>query len=94
MLRDVEGRITNYVAVFSDITASKREADRLHHQVNHDSLTRLPNRVLLQDRIEQALAHASRIGGDEFVILLPEVKSPGGAGCRLKASQDVADLLQ
>jgi len=68
VLRDEKGQVVNYVAVFSDITNSKREADRIRHLANHDSLTRLPNRVLLQDRIEQALAQAAR--GDERTALL------------------------
>lgn len=70
VLRDEDRRITNYVAVFNDITTSKREADRIRHLANHDSLTRLPNRVLLQDRTEQALAQAARGGGQTALLFL------------------------
>jgi len=70
VLRGEEGQVVNYVAVFSDITNSKREVDRIRHLANHDSLTRLPNRVLLQDRIEQALAQASRGDGRAALLFL------------------------
>ena len=70
VLRDGDGRATNYVAIFSDITSSKREADRLRHLVHHDSLTRLPNRVLLLDRTEQALAQAARNGSQAALLFL------------------------
>lgn len=70
VLRDADGHTTNYVAVFSDITSSKREADRLRHLVHHDSLTRLPNRVLLLDRTEQALSQAVRNGNRAALLFL------------------------
>jgi diguanylate cyclase (GGDEF)-like protein/PAS domain S-box-containing protein len=70
VLRDEQGRVVNYVAVFNDITSSKREADRFRHLANHDSLTRLPNRILLQDRTEQALAQAARGGGQAALLFL------------------------
>lgn len=70
VLHDDDGTIVNYVAVFSDITVSKREVDRLHDLANHDSLTHLPNRVLLRDRIDQALAHASRNGSRAALLFL------------------------
>jgi diguanylate cyclase (GGDEF)-like protein/PAS domain S-box-containing protein len=43
-----------------DITVMKEAHDRLSHAALHDALTQLPNRVLLYDRIEQALAVAVR----------------------------------
>lgn len=70
ILRDPEGRVINYVAVFNDITDSKREADRMRRLANHDSLTRLPNRVLLHDRLDQALSQAARDGASLAVLFL------------------------
>lgn len=45
-----------------------RLTDRLIHQAHHDPLTNLPNRILYEDRLQQALAHAEREG--RFVALL------------------------
>jgi len=70
VLHDEGGRVINYVAVFNDITSSKREEDRLRHLINYDSLTRLPNRILLQDRTEQALAQAARSGSQAALLFL------------------------
>ncbi|MDJ0836003.1 MAG: EAL domain-containing protein [Acidobacteriota bacterium] len=60
LLRDTKGMITNYVAVFSDITERKRAEEELRHLANYDVLTGLPNRTLFQDRLNQALRHAQR----------------------------------
>ncbi|MEO5336416.1 MAG: EAL domain-containing protein [Magnetospirillum sp. WYHS-4] len=55
-----DGQIQHHVAMFSDITKRKQDAERLIYQANYDGLTGLPNRRLLQDRVHQALADASR----------------------------------
>ncbi|MFA5825607.1 MAG: diguanylate cyclase [Gallionellaceae bacterium] len=124
-VRDTHGKLTHYVAAFSDITARKAAEENIRHQAQYDALTDLPNRVLLFDRLRQALAQAkrdktrlalmyidldkfkpindnlghaigdqilqqtakrmqgcvremdtvARIGGDEFVVLLPVIES-------------------
>ena len=43
--------------------ALQDSADRNQYQATHDALTGLPNRALLRDRIDQALAAASRTSG-------------------------------
>lgn len=113
------------VIVFHDITARKMEEKRVRHMAHHDALTNLPNRILFDDRLTQALSMAkrdrlpvalmfvdldkfkpindtfghqtgdlllmavarrllgclrdsdtaARIGGDEFVVLLPTVQT-------------------
>lgn len=63
LLKDESGMPMNYVGVFSDITDEKMEEDRLRHRASHDPLTGLPNRMLLQDRLEQNLAVARRQQG-------------------------------
>lgn len=129
-VRNSYGQITNYVSIFHDITELKRQQEALEHQAQHDALTGLPNRVLLNDRLQMALAgmkrketklalmfldldhfknindgfgHTAgdnllvelsrrlqeqlragdtlaRQGGDEFLILLPEIESVEDAG--------------
>jgi diguanylate cyclase (GGDEF)-like protein len=59
-VRDERGRVTNYSAIFYDITERKALEDELDHLAHYDALTGLPNRMLLQDRLEQAIAAAER----------------------------------
>jgi diguanylate cyclase (GGDEF)-like protein/PAS domain S-box-containing protein len=122
-IRDGGGTISGAVMVFRDVTVARAREKEMEHTAQHDSLTTLANRVLMKDRLAQAVAlarrehrllavlfldidhfksfndtlgHAvgdqllksvaqrlvdcvrasdtvSRIGGDEFVILLPEI---------------------
>lgn len=60
LVRDEAGHITNHIAIYSDITERKHEEERFQFLANHDVLTGLPNRTLLTDRLEQALAFAER----------------------------------
>jgi diguanylate cyclase (GGDEF)-like protein/PAS domain S-box-containing protein len=59
-VRDRERRITNYIAMFADISARKASEEHTRHLAEHDFLTDLPNRVLLLDRMGQALGAARR----------------------------------
>jgi diguanylate cyclase (GGDEF)-like protein/PAS domain S-box-containing protein len=128
-IRDHEGRVVGAVLVFRDVGRAQALMHKMFHLALHDSLTELPNRVLLNDRLKQAvrmderhhkklavlfvdldhfksindsLGHAtgdallksvanrmretlremdtvSRHGGDEFVILLPEIEEASDA---------------
>ncbi len=125
-IRDAQGQVTHYVAVFHDITEIKASQEQIKYQAFHDALTGLPNRVLFNDRLRMALARAkrdqknlavvfldldhfksindslghavgdvllqevalrlksnlrqedtvSRLGGDEFIMILPDVEGP------------------
>lgn len=57
---DNDGKVIRYVAVFSDISSIKAHEAELSHAANYDALTGIPNRVLLADRLKQAIAKASR----------------------------------
>ena len=53
-------QVTNYVGVMADITAAKLHLQELERTADHDALTGLPNRSLLTDRLQQAMAHSVR----------------------------------
>jgi diguanylate cyclase (GGDEF)-like protein/PAS domain S-box-containing protein len=61
-VRDDAGRTINYVALFTDITPIKAHQQQLEHIAHYDALTSLPNRVLLADRLQQAMARTQRHG--------------------------------
>jgi diguanylate cyclase (GGDEF)-like protein/PAS domain S-box-containing protein len=60
VVRDPAGRPVNYIEIFSDISERKEREERVRHLAHHDFLTDLPNRVLLNDRITQAISLAER----------------------------------
>lgn len=55
-----DGKIIGGIAVVIDRTRQRRAEEQMQHLLLHDSLTGLPNRDLLLDRIKQAVAHARR----------------------------------
>ncbi len=59
-IHDRAGRTTGAVIVFHDVSAARQMAIQLSHQAQHDFLTDLPNRMLLNDRLQQAILLASR----------------------------------
>ncbi len=61
-VRDAQGNIRHYVALFSDITAIKEHELALDHDAHYDALTDLPNRLLLNDRLKQGMVQSRRRG--------------------------------
>jgi diguanylate cyclase (GGDEF)-like protein/PAS domain S-box-containing protein len=59
-VRDTQGRLTHYVAMFFDITTIKEHQAQLERIAHFDALTNLPNRVLLADRLQQAMVQSQR----------------------------------
>jgi diguanylate cyclase (GGDEF)-like protein/PAS domain S-box-containing protein len=59
-IRDDKGDITHFAAIFSDMTQRSAVEEKMRHLANHDALTDLPNRVLLGDRLKQAILQAQR----------------------------------
>ncbi len=61
-IRDDNGDVAHYAALFSDISEIKETEERIRHLAYFDPLTSLPNRRLFQDRLSVAVAHAHRLG--------------------------------
>ncbi|MFC5300733.1 EAL and GGDEF domain-containing protein [Azospira restricta] len=60
--RDSEGKVINYIGISSDISERHAAEARIRQLAYYDPLTRLPNRTLLQDRVDQVLAQTRREG--------------------------------
>jgi diguanylate cyclase (GGDEF)-like protein/PAS domain S-box-containing protein len=59
-IHDRRGRVTGAVMVFHDVSTTRALSLRMAYLAQHDSLTGLPNRILLNDRLTQAIALAHR----------------------------------
>lgn len=59
-IREESGELSHFISVFSDITSLKQSQEKLDYLAYHDPLTQLPNRLLFEDRLGQALRHARR----------------------------------
>jgi diguanylate cyclase (GGDEF)-like protein/PAS domain S-box-containing protein len=69
-IRDKSERIANYVAIFSDISDRKSAEERITFLAYHDTLTGLPNRALMRDRLSQAMHNAQRHGTRTAVMMV------------------------
>ena len=69
-VHDSEGKLTNYVGIFSDITVVKESQRRVEFLATHDELTGLPNRALFIDRMRQAIARSGRNNGIFAVLFV------------------------
>jgi diguanylate cyclase (GGDEF)-like protein len=65
-----DGVASGWVIVFRDVSAALAMAEQMTHSFEHDSLTGLPNRLLLKDRIDQAIATAPRHERQVAVLFL------------------------
>jgi diguanylate cyclase (GGDEF)-like protein/PAS domain S-box-containing protein len=59
-IRDHDGNVAGTVAVLHDLGAVRQKASKLSHAAQHDFLTGLPNRSLVNDRITQAISFSAR----------------------------------
>jgi diguanylate cyclase (GGDEF)-like protein/PAS domain S-box-containing protein len=89
-VRDAQGNTQQYVALFSDITTIKEHQSQLEHIAHFDALTNLPNRLLLADRLQQAMAQAQRRSQQVAVAYLD---LDGFKNVNDKYGHDVGDQL-
>jgi len=71
-IKDHNDVVMHYIAQYIDISDQKKQQEILEYQATHDSLTGLPNRLLLMDRINHSLIKVSRhglVGGLIFIDL-------------------------
>jgi diguanylate cyclase (GGDEF)-like protein/PAS domain S-box-containing protein len=69
-VRNDSGKTVSYVGIFSDITPLKEHRQQLEHIAHYDALTNLPNRVLLADRLQQAMIMSQRRNNSVAVVYL------------------------
>ena len=60
VVHDPDGKLTHFVTAFSDVTEIYEAQQKLHHLAHHDPLTGLPNRLLFDDRLKNAIEQAIR----------------------------------
>lgn len=69
-LKDSHNKLTHFVSTGKDITERMESERALHHMAHHDALTGLPNRTLLNDRLQQALSRVQWHDRHLAIILL------------------------
>jgi diguanylate cyclase (GGDEF)-like protein/PAS domain S-box-containing protein len=69
-IHDRHGRLTGAVIVFHDVGVARAMSLRMSRLAQHDALTGLPNRLLLHDRLDQAIAAAHRRGSALAVLFM------------------------
>lgn len=65
-----EGKIEHYVALFTDVTEERKAAETILRHANYDVLTKLPNRRLFHDRLEQAAKQSDRSGRSMALLFI------------------------
>lgn len=70
LIRDEQEQVDGMVLVFRDVTERRLQQERLAFLAIHDALTEIPNRVLFNDRLTQALANATRREKEIAVMML------------------------
>lgn len=69
-INDECGRLTHYCGIFHDISERKQLEDQLDRLAHYDSLTGIPNRTLLFDRLELSTSQALRSGGEVALLFV------------------------
>ncbi len=67
-VRGEAGGVSHFIGIMTDVTERKARESQMEFKAGHDTLTELPNRTLLEDRLSHAIDHAHRTG--ELVAVL------------------------
>ncbi len=70
VVRDPDGQMTHFVLTLQDISRRKQDEEFIRFHANFDTLTRLPNRRLVMDRLQQAVLRCQRAGGRGALLFL------------------------
>jgi diguanylate cyclase (GGDEF)-like protein/PAS domain S-box-containing protein len=70
LVLDEDGNVTGRVVAFRDVSAARATTMKMSHLAQHDPLTNLPNRVLFNDRLRQAISLAERQGKQLAVVFI------------------------
>lgn len=70
LIRGPDGKVSNHVAMLTDMTARKEAENQLRYLADFDSLTDLPNRRLLRDRTIQAIARTRQTGNRVVLMVI------------------------
>ncbi|HOE40655.1 MAG TPA: PAS domain S-box protein [Rhodoferax sp.] len=89
-MRTPDGRLVGVLGIGHDITEREAHQKQLEHIAHFDTLTSLPNRVLLADRLQQALAQAQRHGK---VLAVAYIDLDGFKAINDKFGHDVGDRM-
>jgi diguanylate cyclase (GGDEF)-like protein/PAS domain S-box-containing protein len=97
-VHDRDGRVTGAVIAFRDVTVARKVAEQMTYAAEHDFLTGLPNRMLFNDRVGQAISLARRHGTLVAVLFLDldgfkQINDSRGHGVGDKLLQSVAKRL-
>lgn len=98
-VKDIDGAVINYIAVFSDISSIKQTHEWLTHLAHHDELTQLPNRNFFIENLQQTLASAKRHGRRVALLFLDLdrfkiINDTLGHACGDRLLQQVAERLK
>jgi len=87
---DNAGKVQRYVGVFSDISHLKAHEAELSRIAHYDALTGIPNRMLLADRMKQAIAHTMR---EQLMVAVCYLDLDGFKGINDTMGHDAGDLV-
>jgi diguanylate cyclase (GGDEF)-like protein/PAS domain S-box-containing protein len=72
VMSDERGKVSHYVALFNDISERKLQEAQMRYMTEYDHLTDLPNRALINDRLQQAISEAQS-GNHELAVLFVDL---------------------